>query len=139
MTTDVLAAARRRLELLRTEVRQLEAFIEMGDRIARGDHGPIDSTALGDSGTVPAGRGAGPSPRDVVRATYDMLSGSGAILSKEALLEGLGERGLVMTRANPAKNLGTIMWRNRELFEHVRGRGYRLTGAPHTDDAGGSA
>ena len=135
MTNDVLAEARRRLETLRTEVLQLEAFIELGERIARGEAGPIASDALKG---VPSPQGrvrTGPSPREVVRAAYEQLSGTGETLSRRALLERLAERGVVMTGDDPAKNLGTILWRNQTLFEHVRGVGYRWTGATHPDVA----
>ena len=128
MTVDVVDAARRRLDVLRTEMRQLEAFIEMSERLASGRTGPIASDALSDM-TCRTRKTASPRPREIVAAVHEMLS-DGSTLDQHDLVKLLHRRGIVMTGANPSKNLATIMWRNRSVFEHIRGHGYRLAGAP---------
>jgi hypothetical protein len=129
MTIDVVDAARRRLDVLRTETRQLEAFIEMSEQLASGRTGPLESDAL--DGIAPRVRRhvGSPRPRDVAAAVHAILS-DGATLDQHELVDRLRRQDIVMTGANPAKNLATILWRNRSAFEHVRGEGYRLTGAP---------
>jgi hypothetical protein len=134
MTDDILAAARRRLETLRLEVRQLEAFIEMGERIASGTTGPIETDTFGTPVRHARRRRSQVSPREIVRAAYEILKETGAVLKRRDLLERLRERGLNIDAEDPAKNLGTILWRNQDLFEHIRGRGYRWTGKDHPDD-----
>jgi len=132
MTVDVVDAARRRLEVLRTETRQLEAFIEMSEQLASGRTGPLSSDALdGIARRTPRTRWpvGSPRPRDVAAAVHAILS-DGATLDQHRLVERLRQQGIVMTGANPSKNLATIMWRNKAAFEHVRGEGYRLTGVP---------
>lgn len=127
MSIDVVEAARHRLEVLATEMRQLEAFIEMSERLASGLTGPIASDALRPSRPGSRHVPGSPRPREIVAAVQAILSPD-AILDRHELVERLREEGISMTGADPAKNLGTILWRNRDVFEHVHGRGYRLTG-----------
>jgi len=129
MTIDVVEAARRRLDVLRTEMHQIEAFLEMSERLASGRTGPLTSDALdrvGHRAQRPAGS---PRPRDIVAAVHAILS-DGKTLDQHELVDRLRRQDIVMTGVNPAKNLATIMWRNASMFEHVRGEGYRLTGTP---------
>lgn len=129
MATDVIEAARLRLASLKDEVVQLEAFIAMGERIVAGqDIAGADAPSLRPLPTLPRTR-TGPSPRQVVRAVHEILKDASHPLDKQAILRALADRGISIVGTNPAKNLGTILWRNQRLFEHVRGHGYRWTGA----------
>lgn len=48
----------------------------------------------------------------------------GRPLVRSALLRELGKRGITIGGTVPTKNLGTLMWRLREHFVNIEGRGY---------------
>ena len=55
-------------------------------------------------------------------------------MTRGQLNDALRERGVVVPGNDPARYVGTIMWRNQDMFESVEGQGYWLKGEPLLDD-----
>lgn len=122
-----MEAARERLELLRLEISQLEAFIEMGERIANSEPGPIASGVLVPLAPRRRTRST-TATRTIVEALTSIIKGHALPVGRDRIMEMLSEQNIEIVGHNPDKNLATILWRNRNLFEHVPGEGYLWIG-----------
>jgi hypothetical protein len=125
---DLIGQAHQRIEELEAELEELRRFIEVAERLGGA---PSDATRrprlqqIGRAETA-----VGSSPKEIVEGIFEILREHGETLDRKALIDRLGGRGITVPGIYANKNLGTILWRNQHLFEHLRGSGYKWTGAP---------
>ena len=55
-------------------------------------------------------------------------------MTRGQINDALEKRGVIVPGKDRSRYVGTIMWRNRDTFESVEGRGYWLKGEPVPDD-----
>ena len=60
----------------------------------------------------------------VAREVRDIIVSHGAPMTRTPIVRSLEDRGLRVTGAKAATNIGTIMWRLRHLFVNIEGFGY---------------
>lgn len=155
MTTP-LDRAKQRLAVLRSEIREIERFIEMYETF---DHGSVSLRRLTSKETVESAGGTThsvdkfavdrdvpippPSPRRrnetppkaIVELVERMIREAGQPLTRGEILDRLQARDVEITVADKARYVGTIMWRNKSKFINIEGRGYWLRGEaipPHS-------
>lgn len=69
-------------------------------------------------------RARGPSRKELEPIIRSILLEAGRPMPRGPLVGALAERGFPVGGAEPSKNLGTIMWRLRDRFVNLEGRGY---------------
>ncbi|MGN8169191.1 hypothetical protein [Agrobacterium sp. 22117] len=67
-----------------------------------------------------------PSPAKIAKVSADLIREAGRPLKRGEILERLEARGIRITSRDKGKYLGTVLWRNREIFENIEGQGYSL-------------
>lgn len=58
-------------------------------------------------------------------------------MNRSELVDALEEAGIEMPAADKPRYIGTILWRHKDRFENIPGRGYWLVGLPVPDQHGG--
>lgn len=144
-----LANARKEKKELESKLAEVKMFIRLYERFVGGTkegRNGVSPAGSGDMGTdaalhnesVGGGGDAGGSPitpprtqhprAEMVPLIRNALVEVGRPLVRSALLRELGERGITIGGAVPTRNLGTLMWRLREHFVNIEGRGYWPSG-----------
>jgi hypothetical protein len=143
MDTAVANALNEKKELEK-RLAEIEQFLRLYEQFSRTDGENLESSRESfDSGTalrhplrgtftrIPLGERRG--PRVVVEAAKAAMHDLLMPLSRGDLARELGKRGVELpgaTREDQARYVGTIMWRNSDIFENIEGRGYWLKGVP---------
>lgn len=83
--------------------------------------GPASSGQTPSSGSRP--RNPIP-PRQLADLARDEILAHKRPMTRGQLLTALENKGVVLVAKDPAKNLGTVLWRFRDEFENIPGRGY---------------
>jgi len=140
-----LANALKEKKELESKLAEVKTFIRLYERFVGGtkkDQNGVSPTVLGGMDTDAAlhnesdreGGDAGGSPiapprtqlprEEMAPLIQRTLIEVGRPLVRSALLRELGKRGITIGGTVPTKNLGTLMWRLREHFVNIEGRGY---------------
>jgi hypothetical protein len=72
-------------------------------------------------------------PALIVSMSQDILTANKSPMTRGEIADEIERRGTALPgndRAEKAKYVGTILWRNNEIFENKEGRGYWLVGQP---------
>lgn len=67
------------------------------------------------------------SPKEIVQVTAKVLREAGRPMNRTEIIEELETMGISLPGKDRSKNLGTILWRNRDLFQNIDGVGYWFT------------
>jgi hypothetical protein len=138
--TSALDKALRKKEELERELRRITDFIEMYERLSgtdgenqemvtRHDLSP-DSRARRRTGRLNLRR---PRPADFARIIESVLKDVNHPLPRGVLVAELEKRGhKIPTTSDKAQYLATILWRNKDRFENIEGKGYWLRGTSNT-------
>jgi hypothetical protein len=76
----------------------------------------------------------GPAREDIAPVAREIIVANGHPMPRSALLNALDERGLRVGGADIAgriRNVGTVMWRLRDRFVNIEGRGYWPADVPY--------
>jgi len=135
MSSKAVRNAKKRRDELRQELDKIENFLSAYEefseapakskKAAPADSGGNKSNANGHGGKKPAAR-----PLDVVNSAREILRNSARPMSRGELLNELLRAGLNIDATDQAKYVGTILWRNSDIFIQIEGRGYWLKGVP---------
>jgi hypothetical protein len=129
MVGPIDKALKRREELER-ELKRINDFIEMYERFSGtdGESRDLPNQAKQESPRVTLRRTR---PAQLVRIMKAILKDLQRPLQRGQLVAELENRGhAIPTNGDKAQYLATILWRNRDHFENLEGRGYWLRGLP---------
>ena len=126
-------AIQRRAEILK-ELRDLEEYIELYQRL-------FVANAARPMAVGTQGEGAAPKirnrnilpPKRMADLAYEIITESGHPMTRGELAKAIEARGIPLTAADKAKNVGTILWRFQDRFINVPGRGYWPIDRPFPD------
>jgi hypothetical protein len=124
--------ALKRKEELERELKQINDFIEMYERLSGTDSESPDLPHQAEKQTIPPLKSIRRTrPRQLVRVMEAILKDLQRPLKRGELVAELENRGhSIPTNGDKAQYLATILWRNRNHFENLEGRGYWLKGLP---------
>jgi hypothetical protein len=138
---QALANALKRQRDLKLELAKVEQFISMyeelsGTKVQRDEMLSTSSVEVVPSpepqrSFMPKQRNV---PRRIVRAAKKALETAGHPLTRGELVERVEEMGYEIHSEDKPRYIGTLMWRNEEMFENIEGRGYWLKGVPLPQD-----
>jgi len=146
---DAVQKALKRRDELRRELEKIDNFLEVYKEFSRTEpeqsvplspQEPVDNKGNNDSHPVRPSqffvvKSKRPAkPRDIVAASAAILRAAGHPMTRGQLNGALKEFGVIVPGSDPARYVGTIMWRNQDTFESIEGRGYWLKGEPLPDD-----
>ena len=120
---DVVEVALRRLRDLESEAAELRRFIATAQRLGK-SVGSLEKSQMRVASVRQPGP-SGASPKEIVAGLKEIIREGAEPIPRGELLTRLAETGITVPGTFADKNLGTILWRNQSLFEHVRGQGYR--------------
>ncbi len=103
---DVYETAKRRCEELRSELTKLESFIEVFESM---------------TATKPAKQPSQPAAAPYADEIEAIIRAAGRPMTRGEITAGLAMRGITIK----PNYLGTLLWRMRDRFENVKGKGYR--------------
>ena len=113
------------MQKLQSELRAVDEFITLYERLfsstVRNERATSDTNA--DGAPKKRARNVLP-PARLAEICRDIILENKAPMTRSELLTALEARGIPLVGSDPSKNLGTIMWRFRDSFVHVSGRGY---------------
>jgi hypothetical protein len=69
-------------------------------------------------------------PAEIAAFARETLLAEGRPMKRGALVKAIETRGLSLTGRDKGKNLGTILWRNAQMFVNLDKRGYWVRGEP---------
>lgn len=137
MDQTLANALKRRDELLK-ELQRLQQFIEMYYELSgTNQEEPDMPKRAGNAFVISAETGiirARGRPADFARIMETILKDAGKPLHRGQLVEEVEKRGHSIPSDDKPRYLGTILWRNGDMFESVEGRGYWLKGVPLPDE-----
>lgn len=137
---SVIDKALKRLRELEIEAHNLEQFIKTyegltGEKVPRSELlaiPPIVERKPNVEGTrSPQHSKTTASPKHIVEMAKRILKELNRPLTRGEILEELEKRDIKIDSPNKGKYVGTILWRNSDVFRNVEGSGYWLTDAPH--------
>jgi hypothetical protein len=146
---QAISNALKEKEQLKKRLAEIEHFLRLYERFSKGNQAPTADAPAVDksrkSTQVPRKResvhdvhvtGTLHGPAVVVRVTKAILKDLGVPRTRGYLADELQHRKVYLpgkdTEAR-ARYVGTILWRNRDDFEHIEGQGYWLKGVPVPD------
>lgn len=148
--SDIIAAARARLQELDQEAETIRKFLESAEVVATflgarpvpkasEEPQPVNPVEMSEqSQPKPQKRVSdNPKPDVVIPAVRQILLDSGRPMSRSQLHEALMERGIEVRGVDPVKTLGTMLWRAREEIQAIKGEGYWPIDVPHPDSLEG--
>ncbi len=131
--TDTLQKALQRRDELERELELLDQFIDLHVKL----FGGAKVAATGHSSAVSSASGVGTTknekandPKAVADGVEAILQGASQPVQRGKLIAMLEGNGLPIQSQDKSKYIGTILWRNRERFINVDGRGYWLKSRP---------
>jgi len=112
--------ARNRLKEIEQEAERLRVFLAVageleGDESTVDEHDSSSKLASSDSDTA--------SPSEIIEAVRLLIEEKGRPLGRGPLVKALRAKGLNLPGADPAKNVGTVIWRSKQ-FDNIAGFGY---------------
>ncbi|SDR06811.1 hypothetical protein SAMN05519103_00612 [Rhizobiales bacterium GAS113] len=134
MDQAISNALRRKAELER-ELQRIEQFIALYEEFAgtsAAQSGSVKSDAGNnhpDGEVSPPPRGRRVRPPEVVKMVERILKDVGHPMTRGEIASALAARDVVLPAEDKPRYIGTIMWRNGDVFESVEG-GYWLKGVP---------
>lgn len=120
---------------LQEELRAVTGIIHGFERLHQIQSGQL----LGPDGDDRGGEAAqkrprmAPSPRELASLAREEILAKGRPLTRGDLVDALQARGVHISGLDKAKNLGTILWRFRDEFSNIPGRGYWPTDMPNPE------
>lgn len=69
-------------------------------------------------------------PHDIALLARDIIREAGRPMTRSELTEAIEARGVPLAGQDRVKNLGTILWRQKDLFVHIENKGYWPKGDP---------
>lgn len=127
--SDSIAEALERQATLRAELALLDQYIELHSRL----FGKGEATARREAPTKMRRSRSANDPKLVVAETTDILREANEPLTRGELLAALSRRGVEIQSADKGKYIGTVLWRNPDVFINVEGKGYWLKDRPLPD------
>ena len=123
------------LQRLQGELRDIEEFVSLYQRLFPATAGATLTVSDHVEGTVIRTRQRNIlPPARLAELCREIISKAGRPMTRRELLDELQSQGIPLVGEDPSKNLGTILWRNRKVFQNVEGRGYWLRGVPLPPD-----
>jgi hypothetical protein len=140
---DVVAKALKERKELQRRLAEIDQFLRLYDELS-GRNGsvasPVNSVdkSTHATGTEPTRRPSLRGPKSVVRVSTTILQDLGHPLTRGELAAELEVRGVELRgkdKESRARYVGTILWRNTDVFENIDGKGYwfRDVPIPETD------
>jgi len=130
MSDHAYKIALERRAKLRKELDEIENFIHVYQRLAgtepeRVDSGELRAEMPSESGVSPATlRQRSLRRNDVAKYAREIILEHGQPMTRGQLVKEFDRRGLPLGGEDRSRNLGTIMWRLKDQFVNLRGRGY---------------
>lgn len=135
--------AKKRLEWLRNEVKELEIFLRRWESLdgmnAEQDESwkqepeetkqPVDKSA--EKRKLSSRSGA--SPREIVEIMRRVIRETGRPLTRGEIVDALEARDVDLPATDKNRYIGTIAWRFKAFFTHIEGRGYWVADEPVKD------
>lgn len=124
---EVVEKARKRIIEMKSEIAELERFIELYDVLGNED----SKKSVDKSPDKPKG-GRDPrnsKPSELVRVAYQAIIEKGRPMNRSELVNDLENKELIIGGSDKSKNMGTIMWRSKK-FDNIDGLGYWPKGVP---------
>jgi hypothetical protein len=135
MSAKAVRNAKKRREELRKELEKIEQFLSLYEEFSDAAKGikkiaSIGSGGEGGSKPMVVEKNLAAKPVEVISAARVILDNSSRPMSRSELLNELLKSGLNIDATDKAKYVGTILWRNGDVFVQIEGRGYWLKGKP---------
>ena len=126
---DNLLRRKGELEAELAEITRLISFYEAAEHRAE-NHSRSASPSEKSSSTAAGGKisRARGRPSDVGDAAYSVLMSSGRPMTRGEIARALQAKGLRLPQTDPAKYVGTILWRQQDRFVNLEGEGYWIRG-----------
>lgn len=129
-------AVKRRREL-QAELEEIDGFLELWKRYAGTEpEQTLDQQSGAPQETGPTNGTTPKAPRTDLRIEEmapiirEALLKHGRPMTRGKLVPALASKGVLIGGVKPARNMGTIMWRLRDLFTNIEGQGYWPKGEP---------
>jgi hypothetical protein len=135
---DIVSKALKEKKELQRRLAEIEQFLRVYNELSgrNGEAGPpVDSADKSTRavGSEPTRRAFLRRPDAVVRVATTILEHTGHPLTRGELAVELEERGVELRgkdKESRARYVGTILWRKRDLFENIDGKGYWFRDVP---------
>jgi hypothetical protein len=135
---DIVSKALKEKKELQKRLAEIEQFLRLYNELSgqTGEATPPVNSADKSTRAVrsePTRRAFLRGPKTVVRVSTTVLEQVGHPLTRGELAAELEERGVELRgkdRESRARYVGTILWRKRELFENIDGKGYWFKDVP---------
>jgi hypothetical protein len=135
---DIVSNALKEKKELQRRLAEIEQFLRLYREFSGADQADRPAVNSADKSTrsvanEPTHRPFRRGPKAVVEVSAAILQDLGHPLTRGELVAELEERrvGLVgKDKESRARYVGTILWRNRKLFENIEGKGYWLRDVP---------
>lgn len=124
----MISEARRRLKIVNDYI-----AVASQPQTHAGDFTPTQASLPLDTEPeqVPTRRRRSPiPPAEIAKVARQILLERGGPMTRGELVREFEARGIELAAADRAKNLGTILWRHRDIFENLPGEGYWVKGEP---------
>lgn len=126
---DSISKALKKREILKSQLAEIDQYIELHRRLF-GE--PNEQRVSGVNPTPGARRPRKTSqnPIEVANRAEAALRNANHPLTRGQILDAITKDGFEVPAKDPAKYLGTVLWRNSERFVNIEGEGYWLKDLP---------
>lgn len=120
---SALANALRRRAEIQKELEEIDLFVKLHERFAGTNPEHVSQIVQESDGIGTRVRGR---PADFADYMETVLRGADMPLSRAALVTEVEKRGIEIPSTDKQRYLGTILWRHRDRFVNIEGKGYWL-------------
>jgi hypothetical protein len=135
--SDIVSNALKEKKELQKRLAEIEQFLRLYGEFSGKSGGQTTAVNSADKPTsvedVPILKTSRRGPKAIVRISTTILQYLGHPLTRGELAAELEERGVRLLgkdKESRARYVGTILWRNKDIFENFPGKGYWLVGIP---------
>lgn len=132
MLSSQISSLQQQLTVLQKELKIVDEFVARWHTFAvLGENEPLiqaDDTV--DNSDTERKRPVNPPREEVGDVVESLLREWGRPASRARLFAELSSHGIIIQGANPEMVFSTMLWRMKDRFERVKGRGYWLKGEP---------
>lgn len=118
---EIIEKARIRLKEIEEEAERLRVFLAVADEL-RADN-PVDESESSVRDKSPDDDPDSATPAEIVEQVRRLIEEKERPLGRGALVKILRARGVKLPGKDPAKNVGTVIWRSKQ-FDNIAGHGY---------------
>lgn len=136
MPTDAIKNAIARREALQKELAEIEQFLTLYNKFSGGEAVAEklfanDEKATQAESQAPKKRNhKALKPSDIARLARTFLIENGRPMTRGELASAFEVHGYTIKADDKARHIGTVLWRKKDQFHNVEGKGYWLVGKP---------